>query len=60
MCETSTNDTSTEKPLDRLERIMAVEPEAKAGKRAGKKAAPQAKAAAEPAATKPRRRKAAA
>ena len=38
----------------------AVEPEAKAGKRAGKKATPDAKSAAEPAATKPRRRKAAA
>ena len=36
------------------------EPEAKAGKRAGKKATPDAKSAAQPAATKPRRRKAAA
>ncbi len=36
------------------------EPEAKAGKRAGKTAAPEAKGAAEPAATKPRRRKVAA
>ena len=36
------------------------EPEAKAGKRAGKQAAPEAKSAAQPAATKPRRRKAAA